>query len=181
MKHISLSIAVMAAITLISCNNSGTTSTETTSTTKDTAASTEQQNLEKNRSVYKAIESGDSAAIAPLIADDAVDHQGSNGTEVKGGSNIVHMLTDMHNHFKDMKFDIVSDAASGDYVFTMVHVKATAADNTMSMPAGSSMDNKQVDVVKIKDGKMVEHWGFLNWEDVMKMGQKPMTDKPTKK
>jgi predicted SnoaL-like aldol condensation-catalyzing enzyme len=51
----------------------------------------------------------------------------------------------------------------------------------MSMPAGSSMDNKQVDVVKIKDGKMVEHWGFLNWEDVMKMGQKPMTDKPTKK
>jgi ketosteroid isomerase-like protein len=182
MKHISLSIAVMAAITLASCNNSGTATTnESTGSTKDTTVSDEQQNLEKNRGVYKAIQTGDSAFIRSVIADDAVDHQAPNGGEIRGGDAITHMLADMHNHFKDMNLEVVSDAARGDYVFSMVHVKATATDNSQGMPAGTSMDNNQVDVVRIKDGKMVEHWGFLNWADVMKMMQKPTNTMPSKK
>ena len=181
MKHISVSIVVMAAISLASCNNSGTTASDTMTTTKDSTATTEQQNLEKNRSVYKAIQTGDSAAIRPLIADDSVDHQGPNGGDLKGADNITHMLADMHNHFKDMNLDVVSDAARGDYVFSMVHVKATASDNTQGMPAGTTMDNNQVDVVRIRDGKMIEHWGFMNWQDVMKMMQKPMGNMPAKK
>jgi predicted SnoaL-like aldol condensation-catalyzing enzyme len=174
MKHILLSFAVMAAIILASCNNSGTSTTnETTGTTRDSTASTEEQNLEKNRSVYKAIESGDSATIRSVIADDAVDHQGPNGSEIKGGAEITRWLTDMHNHVKDLKFDVISDAARGDYIFAMVDMKGTAADNSMGMPQGSDMGGKSVDVIKVKDGKMVEHWGFLNWTDVMKMMKKP--------
>jgi predicted SnoaL-like aldol condensation-catalyzing enzyme len=175
MKKIYLPVAAVLAFAITACNNSGTSSTMKGSM-DSSATSTEQQNLEKNRSVYKAIESGDSATIRSLIADDAVDHQGPAGQELKGGDNIVRMLSDMHNHVKGLSFDVVTDAASGDYVFSMVNVKGTATDNTMGMPAGSSMDSKQVDVIKVKDGKMVEHWGFLDWQDVMKMGQQPMMD-----
>lgn len=171
MKKIFLPLAALLAVVMTSCNNSETSATGT-STKDSSTVSVEQENLEKNRSIYKAIETGDSATIKSLIADDAVDHQGPQG-DLKGGDNIVHMLTDMHNHVKNLSFDIVSDAARGDYVFTMVNVKGTAADNTMGMPAGSSMDSKQTDVVKVKDGKMVEHWGFLDWQDVAKMGPQP--------
>lgn len=168
MKKIYLPIVAMLVFVFTACKDSGTGSKE--STNKDSSlASTEQLNLEKSRSIYKAIENGDSATIRSLIADDAVDHQGPGEHELKG-MDIVHMLSDMHNHVKGLSFDVVSDAAKGDYVFTMVNVKGTASDNTMGMPAGSSMDSKQVDVVKVKDGKMVEHWGFLDWQDVMKMG-----------
>jgi len=57
-----------------------------------------------------------------------------------------------------------------------VNVTGTANDNSMGMTAGNKMDDKSVDVVKIKDGKMVEHWGFLDWQDVMKMGQPSSMD-----
>jgi len=175
MKKIYLPIAVVTILALHSCNNSGSSSM--TSGSKDSSAtSMEQQNLEKNRSVYKAIETGDSATIRSLIADDAVDHQGPHGNEIKGGAAITHWLTDMHNHVKDLKFDIVADAAKGDYIFAMVDMKGTAADNSMGAPAGSNMGGKSVDVVKVKDGKMVEHWGFLDWQDVMKMGQPSSMD-----
>jgi predicted SnoaL-like aldol condensation-catalyzing enzyme len=175
MKKIYLSVAAVLAFAIIACNNSGTSSTEKGGMDNSTA-STEQQNLEKNRSAYKAIESGDSTTLRSLIADDAVDHQGPGGQDLKGGDNIVRMLTDMHNRVKGLSFDVVTDAASGDYVFSMVNVKGTANDNSMGMPAGSSMDSRQVDVIKVKDGKMVEHWGYLDWQDVMKMGQKSMMD-----
>jgi predicted ester cyclase len=181
MKHISLSIAVLAGLSLASCNNSGSATANDTAKDSTTAVSTEQQNLDKNRSVYKAIETGDSATIRSLIADDAVDHQGPNGQDLKGGDAITHMLTDMHNHVKDLKFDITSDAAKGDYIFAMVQMSGTAVDNSMGMTPGAKVDGKSVDVVKVKDGKMVEHWGFMDWQDVMKMGQKPMNDKEGKK
>jgi predicted SnoaL-like aldol condensation-catalyzing enzyme len=178
MKKMYLPFAALLIVAITGCNNSGSSSTETSA--KDSSmTSTEQQNLEKNRSIYKAIENGDSATIKSLIADDAVDHQAPNGHELKGGDAIVHMLTDMHNHVKGLSFDVVSDAAKGDYVFTMVNVKGTATDNSMGMAPGSSMDSKQVDVVKVKDGKMTEHWGFLDWQDVMKMG--PPMDSTGKK
>lgn len=179
MKKFFLPLATILAFTIFACNNPGSPSVDTTSK-NSSSDSTLQQNLEKNRSVYKAIENGDSATIKSLISDDAVDHQGPNGHELKGDE-IVHMLTDMHNHVKGLSFDIVTDAARGDYVFTMLNVKGTATDNTMGMKPGSSMDSKQVDVIKIKDGKMVEHWGFLDWQDVMKMGQPPMMDSTGKK
>lgn len=186
MKTFVLPLAIGATVVLASCNDSKTSAatSNTDSSAKmssNTANSTEEQNLAKNRSIYNAIETGDSTTIRPLIADDAVDHQGPNGSEVKGGANITHMLTDMHNHVKDIHFNVVSDAAKGDYVFSMVDMKGTTTDNTMGMPSGSKMDGRSVDVVKIKDGKMVEHWGFMDMADVMKMQQRPMDDSKMKK
>lgn len=179
MKKIYLPISLGLFLALTGCNNTGTSS-DNTSTKDSTTTSTEEQNLAKNRSIYKAIESGDSVTIRSLIAEDAIDHQGPNGKDRKGVDSITHWLTDMHNHVKDLKFDVVADAVKGDYIFAMVDMKGTAADNSMGMPTGSNMGGKSVDVVKIKDGKMVEHWGFLDWQDVMKM-QPPMDNNPKKK
>jgi hypothetical protein len=70
MKHFSALLAVIAAFSLLSCNNSETATVAGSS--KDSTSSTTEQNLAKNRSIYKAIENGDSATISGLIADDAV-------------------------------------------------------------------------------------------------------------
>ena len=37
------------------------------------------------------------------------------------------------------------------------------------MPAGSALDEKGVDVIKLnKDGQMIEHWGFVDPAAMMK-------------
>jgi len=185
MKTFVLPFAIGTAVVFTSCNNSATpastSKSDSSSGMAPTINSTEEQNLAKSRSIYKAIETGDSATIRSLMADDAVDHQAPNGTEVKGGANITHMLADVHNHVKDFHFDVVADATKGDYIFDMVDMKGTATDNSLGMPAGSKMDGRSVDVVKIKDGKMVEHWVFLDYADVMKMQQHPMDNSKMKK
>ena len=156
--------AVLMLCFFNSCKDSGTSST-----TSSTDNSMNDSNLAKNRRVMNAIETGDSATINSLIADDAVDHMGPNGHEVKGGDSIRHMLADMHNHFKDLKFVTIADAANGDYIFTLSTFKGTCTDGSMGMPSGTVMNEKTVDVIKVKDGKMVEHWGFVDPNEMMKM------------
>ena len=158
MKKILIAAATGLLCFFISCKDAGTSSTS------DEA----QKNSDANNRVMKAIETGDSLTIDSLIADDAVDHMGPNGQEVNGGDKIKHMLIDMHNHMKDIKFDIISTAANGDYVFTLSNFSGTMTDSTMGMAAGTKMDEKTVDVVRVKDGKMEEHWGFVDPAAMMK-------------
>ena len=159
MKKLIFAAAVLCFFA--SCKDSSTTSTSD--------SSQNEKNLENNKKVFKAIETGDAAVIDSFITSDAVDHQGPNGMEVKGTDSVRHMLIDMHNHMKDFKISLVTDAANGDYIFSLTRFEGTASDASMGMPAGTKMNSKGVDVVKLKDGKMVEHWGFVDQNEMMKM------------
>jgi predicted SnoaL-like aldol condensation-catalyzing enzyme len=88
--------------------------------------------------------------------------------EIKGKDSVLHMLADIHNHIKDIKFDVISSAANGDYVFNLVHMTGTTADSSMGMP-GMRMDQKGVDVLKFNnDNKVVDHWGFTEDNEMAK-------------
>jgi steroid delta-isomerase-like uncharacterized protein len=162
MKKILFTAATAMLCFFISCKDTGTSGTGTASSDND-------KNLENNRKVMKAIETGDAAVIDSLIASDAVDHSGPNGMDIKGTDSVRHMLIDMHNHVKDMKMDITSAAANGNYIFTLSRFSGTMLDANMGMPAGMKMDMTGVDVVKVKDGKMTDHWSFVDQNEMMKM------------
>jgi predicted SnoaL-like aldol condensation-catalyzing enzyme len=134
-------------------------------------------NSANNRKILTAIEQGDSATIKPLLADDAIDHQGNMGKDVVGADSIAHMLKDVHNHIKDMKIEVIKDATNGDYYFALNRMTGTTTDNAWGMPAGTKMDSKSVDVTRFKDGKMQEHWAFVDPNEMMEMMKKyPMDD-----
>ncbi len=168
-----------AMFLFISCSDSATKSTDTVSATGE--SSQNEKNLANNRKVYKAIETGDMSTLDTLIASDAVDHQGPNGTDIKGTDSVKHMLANMHNLMKDMNMEIIADAANGDYIFTLAHFRGTVTDAYMGMPAGTKLDEKGVDLERIRDGKMVEHWGFADPNEMMKhMNAMPMNNKMKK-
>jgi len=127
--------------------------------------------LANNREVYKAIETGDVSKLADYIDKDAVDHGGgANGQDVMGADSIIAMLGNIHNSFTDLKMDVIADAVNGDYLFTLVHMTGTTtATPGMGLPPNKQIDSKSVDVVKLKDGKAVEHWEFLDPKEMMAM------------
>jgi ketosteroid isomerase-like protein len=154
-----LALAVTGLLCLfISCKDSGATS----------MTDVNQKNLDINAKIMKAIETGDAATINSLIADDVVDHMGPNGKEIRGGDKLKPMLIDMHNHIKDMKFEVITTSANTDYVFTLSKISGTVIDSSMGMPAGTLMNENVVDLVKIKDGKVTEHWGYVDPATMMK-------------
>ena len=175
MKRLILCTAVMAVA--FSCNNKPSPTTATNGNDN----SQQEQNIVSNKKIYTAIESGDTSPIDTLIAGDAVDHDGPGGMEINGKDSILHMLSGIHNHIKDIKFDVVTSAANGDYVFSLVHMTGTSTDSSMGMP-GMNIDQKAVDVIKFNSAnKMVEHWGFTDDQEVAKQMMKMQDPSKMKK
>jgi predicted SnoaL-like aldol condensation-catalyzing enzyme len=170
MKKLPLALAAGLLSILISCNTK-----TSNSSSENSDSSKEGKNRMANEEIYKGIETGDSSKFS-VIADDAVDH-GDPSHDMKGDS-IRKFLTGMHNHINDLKIDIISEAANGDYVFTLSRMTGTTKDSTMGMPAGMKMDSKSVDVLKFKDGKAVEHWSFMDPKEMMQMQNMNMRNMP---
>lgn len=160
MKQIFLT-ASLAALLCIACTNKPTTADNDTSSQMNT-------NIANNLKVYSAIESGNISSLDSFFSSDVVDHDGPMGKDVKGKDSVMKMLGDMHNHIKDLKLDVISTAGNGDYIFTLVHVTGTPVDSAMGKP-GEKIDSKSVDVVKVKDNKLSEHWGFTDDNEIRKM------------
>ncbi len=145
---------------------------DTTDTTTSTSSSSQNEtNLAKNREVYKAMETGDVTKIKDYIDKDAVDHGGNpDGTDLKGGDSIVAMLGKVRSGFSDLKMEVLADAVNGDYLFSLNHLTGTTNSTPVwGMPANTKIDSKSVDVIKLKDGKATDHWGFMDPKEMMAM------------
>jgi predicted SnoaL-like aldol condensation-catalyzing enzyme len=160
-----LLIAFAAFGLLVSCND-GTT----------IAGSSDDNHAERNRQitreVYKAINTGDVSNIDTFWTDDVIDHNAAaDGSDVVGKDSVKHYLSQIHTYFDNFNIDVLSEASSsdGNYHFAMVRMKGKAKANPWGMPVGMEMDDTSVDVLKLRDGKVAEHWGFLSWEDINQM------------
>jgi predicted SnoaL-like aldol condensation-catalyzing enzyme len=164
-------VAVFAGIIwiCISCNSGTTTSSDN----NDNDNAQGQKNIAASDVVMKAFQTGDVSGLDSVIADDFIDH--TDRGDMKGRDSLKSMVKIVHSSFKDMKFDKVRDVADGDYVYSWVNYSGTG-DGTMGMPKGP-YKMATIEVSKFRDGKAVEHWAFVNAQDMMKMmPQQPGTN-----
>jgi hypothetical protein len=166
MKQILFAVSAFFCCCLIACNSNNTNSGD-------------DKNLSTSRDIFKGIETGDTSKLTS-IAPDAVDHAGPMG-EVTNGDSIKAMLAQIHNHVKDLKIEILNDASSGDYVYTWNKWSGTALDSSMGFAANQPFNTSGVDIVKFRDGKAVEHWGFLDQKEVNAMRARMMPNATTVK
>lgn len=167
-KHMkTLSFLGLLAILTVFATNNGTSRNHFNSF--DTTTDKQKAMLEANRRVQKAIETGDIATLRQYISTDAIDHGGgANGSDMKG-EDIINSLANVHNDIDNLKFEIIADAANGEYIFALVHMTGTTKNPVWGMPAGFNIDSKSVDVIRVENMKMVDHWNFMSPEEMMKM------------
>ncbi len=125
----------------------------------------EQKNIAASDVVGKAFETGDVSGIDNVVADDFIDH--TDRGDMKGRDSLKAMVKMVHENFKDMKTEKVREVADGDFVYSWMRYSGTS-DGSMGMPKGP-YDMKSIEVAKFKDGKAIEHWAFMEMQDMMKM------------
>lgn len=174
MKKI-LSAATGLLFLLASCNDAANNDNGANMNTQSNQA---KMNSENTRDVYRALETGDVNKLDSFIAEDFIDHDNS-GKDRVGRDSLKALIGDVHNHFDNLKFNLISEGTSPDdnYHFALVKMSGTAKDNMMGMPAGTKVESTSVDVVKIKNGKAVEHWSFEDPKEMMDMMKSGMKDK----
>ena len=146
-----------------SCNPPATT------TADNDMKAQEEKNMAASDAVSKAFETGDASAIDSVVADDFIDH--TDRGDMKGKDSLKSMINMVHMNFKDMKMEKVRDAADGDYVYSWMKYSGTS-DGNMGMPKGP-YSMSAIELTKFKDGKAVEHWSFMDSQDMAKMMPQP--------
>ena len=169
MKKVLFAAIVMIAMTSCETRVAGDTSTD--------HKAVADHHAEATNKVYRAIESGDIAALDTLFTDDVIDHNaGPQGQDIKGKDSVIAMVGQIHNYFEGLKMEMLHHATSADgqYHYATVRMTGKSKANPWGMPVGMDMDDTSVDVVKIRDGKCAEHWSFMSMGDfneVMSMMQ----------
>ena len=125
-------------------------------------------NIAASHAISDAFLSGDISKIDSVVANDFIDHTDKGDM---GRDSLKAMIKMMHGMVKDQKMETTKDLADDDYVFSWVRYTGTS-DGSLGMPAGP-YNMTAIEVAKFKDGKIIEHWNFMEPREMMKMMPPP--------
>lgn len=131
----------------------------TTAKTDDMA----QKNLAGARTIAAAFESGNTASLDSVVADDFLDHRDMG--DIKGKDSLKALVNMIHNNMKDMKMETIREVGDDEYVFQLMRYTGSS-EGSIGMPAGP-YDMNIIEVSKFKDGKAVEHWAYKEMKEMM--------------
>ena len=70
--------------------------------------------------------------------------------------------------FPDIRVDILEQVAEGDLVTTRKVFHATHTGHMMGIhPSGKQVVINVIDIIRLKNGRYVEHWGMSNLSEVI--------------
>jgi steroid delta-isomerase-like uncharacterized protein len=126
------------------------------------------------RNTEKVQGEGDFALFDELFADDFVDHTPQPGTTPdKAGVRVLYGR--LREAFPDFRPEIRWQSVEGDLVTTYKIYHGTHHGDFLGVPAtGRAIQFETVDAMRVRDGKITEHWGVANLYSVLQqLGQLP--------
>jgi predicted ester cyclase len=118
--------------------------------------------LEKNRTALQRLidegfNKGDLSVADEIVAADCKEHQRGNSDGSEGTREVIETL---HAWFPDFKMSVEDIVAVGDKVWARFTARGTNLGPVMGRPpTGKKVAVDVIDIVRFKDGKVVEHWG----------------------
>jgi len=131
-------------------------------------STTEQNKKTVIRFNKEFIETGNTDVFEELIAEDVVNHSAPPGSST-GADGMVHFLQNiLRTGFPDLTVEILNQVAEDDLVTTRKVIRATHTGNFMGIPpTGRKVVINVIDMIRLREGKYVEHWGMSNIPEVI--------------
>lgn len=115
------------------------------------------------------IEQGNMDSINEIIAEDFINHTAPPGVP-KGPDGVIYFFNGfLKPAFPDLKVEIYEQVAEGDKVTTYKTFHCTHKGEFLGIPATNKSVNINVmDIIRLKDGKFIEHWNVADLGSVMR-------------
>jgi predicted ester cyclase len=103
---------------------------------------------------------GDGAIVDELCSPDLVEHQfGLAGAGADAVAHVKDAIRDVHGAIPDISFTIEDAVESGDTIWVGVRGRGTATGPFFGPPSCRPVDFTVVDIARVVDDRIVEHWG----------------------
>ena len=116
--------------------------------------------------IERGFNNGELDGLDAFIAHDIVEHQEGSTSGIDG---LLALITELRSQFSDLHLEIQDTATSGDTVWFRIRSTGTNDGPLWGRPAtGRPIDITVMDVMRVVDGRMVEHWGVADRLAVLK-------------
>lgn len=103
---------------------------------------------------------GDDSVVDELCSPDLVEHQfGLSGSGAEAIAHVKAAIRDVHGAVPDIAFTIEDSVEVGDTIWVRVRARGTATGPFFGPPSGRPVDITVVDIARVVDGRIAEHWG----------------------
>ena len=120
--------------------------------------------IEENKKVVlrfnkEFLEAGNTQVLKEIVANDFTNHTAA-GNVPNDVSGLIQFVGMIHKGFSNMHIDIHEQVAENDLVATRKTIHATHTGEIMGhAPTGKTVEMNVIDLVRLRDGKYVDHWG----------------------
>ena len=168
------SVAPLLAVTSNSTERQAVTHQEATDATPSPRSQAEALKAVVRRNTEQVQGQGDFALFEELFDDDFVDHTPQPGTTPdKAGVRVLYNR--LREAFPDFRPEIHWQTVDGDIVTTFKTYHGTHQGDFLGIaPSGKTIQFETVDAMRVRDGKITDHWGVANLYSVLQqLGQLP--------
>jgi steroid delta-isomerase-like uncharacterized protein len=119
------------------------------------------------RMIEEVFNQGRLELVDELVAADAVDHTEMPGRP-PGAEGVRWAAQTFRAAFPDIHFQIEDQVAQGELLATRFSISGTQNGEFMGVPpSGKRAAIAGMDMVRLRDGKMVEHWALMDMLSLM--------------
>jgi len=103
---------------------------------------------------------GNESVVDEVCSPDLIEHQFRPSEEGADAiTSVKAAVRDVHRAVPDISFTIEDSAETGDTIWVRVRAQGTATGPFFGPPSGRPIDFTVIDVARIADGRIAEHWG----------------------
>jgi steroid delta-isomerase-like uncharacterized protein len=174
MKHL-LALLAISSVLLSSCMKKESA----TSDAMMRADSVKKSNMDNYQKVMDMFNSGKMDDMGKYCADNMVDHQLFPGQK-PGLAGVKETMTGFRAAFPDLKFTTNHIIADSNMIWAQYTMTGTNMGPMMGMPpTGKSIKIDGMDLIRLENGKCVEHWGYNEHGKMMEqLGMMPPMGAP---
>lgn len=117
----------------------------------------------------ECIEQGIQDSFEELLSDKVINHSAPAGMPNGKESFYFFLNNVLRRGFSNLKVEILEQIAERDLVTTRKKIKAIHTGEIFGIPPSNrEVEINIIDIIRLSEGKYVEHWGQSNFEEVLK-------------
>lgn len=120
------------------------------------------------RILHEGFAGGNTDLVDELCSPDVVEHQfGMAGVGAEAIAKIKEGIRTVHTAFPDLHFTVEDTAVVGDTAWVRAVGRGTHTGPFFGPPTGRPIELTVIDVARVVDGRIVEHWGVPDRFEIM--------------
>jgi len=112
------------------------------------------------RILHEGFAGGDTSVVDRVCSPELIEHQfGLAGVGAEAIMKLKRGIAEVHAAFPDLRFTIEGSATDGDIAWVRAEGTGTNDGPFLGPPTGQPVHFTVIDVARVADGRIVEHWG----------------------